>query len=87
VAMYDDIVHLSIRGSQSTRVDEWNSVWRLRGISTKESFKKDTNYGSCLDLCVHVHRPCGVSYHWSDRLCLDHAKETARSSMTVSILR
>jgi hypothetical protein len=87
VAMYDDVVHLSIRGSQSARVDERNSVWRLRGISTKESFKKDTHYGSHLDLCIHMHRPCGVGHHRSDRLCLDRAKETAGSSTTVSIFR
>jgi hypothetical protein len=87
VAMYNDIVHLSIRRSRSARVDEQNSVWRLRCISTKRLFKKDTNDGSCLDLCVHVHRPCGVSHPRNDRFCLDRAKETADSSTTVSILR
>jgi hypothetical protein len=68
-------------------VDEWTSGWRLSGISTKESFRKDTNHGSCLDLCVHMHWPRGVSHHWDDRLCLDCVKETLGSSTTVSILR
>jgi hypothetical protein len=87
VAMYYDVIHLSIRRSRSAQVDERNSVWILRGISTKESFKKDTNNGLHLDLCIHVHRPCGVSYHWSDCFCLDRTKETAGSSTMVSILR
>jgi hypothetical protein len=40
VAMSDDIVHLSIRRKWSAQVDERNSVWGPRGISTKESLKK-----------------------------------------------
>jgi hypothetical protein len=40
VAMFNDIVHLSIRRTWSTQVDEQNSAWRSRGISTKELLKK-----------------------------------------------
>jgi hypothetical protein len=68
-------------------VDEQNSVWRLRCISTKRLFKKDTNDGSHLDLCIHVHRPHGVGHPRSDSFCLDRTKETADSPMTVSVLR
>jgi hypothetical protein len=65
-------------------VDEQNSVWKLSGISTKESFKRDTNYGSRLNLCIHMHWSCGVGYHQNDHLCLDRVKEAAGSSTTVN---
>jgi hypothetical protein len=78
---------VSVRTSRTRECVKCHTMWRLRGISTKESFKKDTSYGSRLDLCVHVHQPCGVGHYRSDRLCLDRAKETAGSSTMVSILR
>jgi hypothetical protein len=87
VAMYDDIVHLSNRRSQSAQAVEWNFVWILRSISTKELFKKDTNNGSCFDLCVHVYRPCGVGHHRNDHFRLGRAEETADDPTTVSILQ
>jgi hypothetical protein len=40
VAMFNDIVHLSIRRKWSAQVDERSSVWRSRGISTKELLNK-----------------------------------------------
>jgi hypothetical protein len=40
VAMSNDVVHLSIRRKWSTQVDERNSAWSSRGISTKELLKK-----------------------------------------------
>jgi hypothetical protein len=87
VAMYDDVVHLSIRRNRSTQVDEKNSVWRPKCISTKELFSKDTHNGSHLDLRIHVHRPRGIGHHWNGRFCFDRAKKTADGSTTVSALR
>jgi hypothetical protein len=87
VAMYDDIIHLSIRRSRSTQVDEQISVWRLRCISTKELFKKDTNDGSHFNLCIHVYRPCGIGHHQNSHFCLGRAEETPDGPTTVSILR
>jgi hypothetical protein len=40
VAMFNDVVHLSIRRKWSAQVDERSSVWRSRGISTKELLNK-----------------------------------------------
>jgi hypothetical protein len=40
VAMYDDIIHLSKRRSQSAQADEQNFVWVLRSISTKGLIKR-----------------------------------------------
>jgi hypothetical protein len=40
VAMFNDVVHLSIRRKWSTQMDERNSMWRSRGISTKELLNK-----------------------------------------------
>jgi hypothetical protein len=41
VATSDDIVYLSIRRKWSAQVDEQSSAWMSRGISTKESLKKE----------------------------------------------
>jgi hypothetical protein len=87
VAMYYDVVHISIRRSRSAQVDGRNSVWMLGCISTKELFKKDTNDGPCFDLCIHVYRPCGIGHHRNGRFRLGRSEETADGPATVSIFR
>jgi hypothetical protein len=59
VAGYNyDILH--IKGEiRSAQADGRSSVWMLRSISTKESFKRNNNDGTCLRLWIRVYRPHG----------------------------
>jgi hypothetical protein len=86
VAMFNDVVHLSIRRKWSTQVDERNSTWRSRGISTKELLKKGQWQWIVFDLHLHMYRPCGIGHHQNDRVRLDGAEEVSCSPTTVSFL-
>jgi hypothetical protein len=59
VAVYNYDI-LCIKGEiRSTQAGGQSSMWMLRSISTKESFKRNNNDGSCLHLWIRVYRPCG----------------------------
>jgi hypothetical protein len=71
-----DVVY--IKGEfQSTQADGQSSVWMLRSISTKESFKRNNKDGTCLHLWIRVYWPHGVCPHRDDRLCVGCIKEAA----------
>jgi hypothetical protein len=77
VAVFNyDVVH--IKGEfRSAQVDGQSSVWMLRSISTKESFKRNNNDRTCLHLWIYVYQPRGVCPHWDDHLCMGGVKEAA----------
>jgi hypothetical protein len=51
---------LRIKGEpRSAQADGQSSVWMLRSISTKESFKRNNNDGMCLHLWIRVYQPRG----------------------------
>jgi hypothetical protein len=51
---------LQIKGeSWSTQAGGRSSAWILRSISTKESFKRNNNDGTCLHLWIRVYQPRG----------------------------
>jgi hypothetical protein len=77
VAVFNyDVVYL--KGEfRSAQAGGRSSVWILRSISTKESFKRNNNDGMCLHLWICVYRPCGVCPHRDDRLCVGCIKEVA----------
>jgi hypothetical protein len=77
VAVFNyDVVY--IKGElQSTQADGQSSMWMLRSISTKESFKRDNKDGTCLHLWICVYRPRGVCPYRDDHLCLGCVKEAA----------
>jgi hypothetical protein len=69
----------------SAQADGRGSVWRLRTISTKESFKRNKNDGTCLYLWIRLYRPCGMRPHRVDRLYVYCVKEASSSSAPVSV--
>jgi hypothetical protein len=77
VAVFNyDVVY--IKGEfRSAQADRRSSVWMLRSISTKESFKRNNNDGTCLHLWIRVYWPCGVCPHQDDCLCVGCVKEAA----------
>jgi hypothetical protein len=69
---------LQIKGERwSAQADGWSSVWMLRSISTKESFQRNNNDGTCLHLWIRVYRSRGVCPHQDDHLCVGCVKEAA----------
>jgi hypothetical protein len=62
---------------RSAQADGRSSMWMLRSISTKESFKRNNNDGTCLHLWIHVYQPRGVCPHGDDRFCVGCVKEAA----------
>jgi hypothetical protein len=75
VAVFNyDVVYL--KGEfRSAQIGGQSSVWILRSISTKESFKRNNNDGTCLHLCIRVYRPHGMCPHRGDRLYVGCIKE------------
>jgi hypothetical protein len=73
MAMFNyDVVH--IKGEfRSTQADGRSSMWMLRSISTKDSFKRNNNDATCLHLWICVYWPHGQD----DRLCVGCIKEAA----------
>jgi hypothetical protein len=54
VAMYHDVVHLSIRRSRSTQVDERSSVWRSEGYKYKGITRERIMALDCISIYAYT---------------------------------